>query len=57
MIIVFVTVTVTVTVIQFSMTDLSLAHSVTSMVENHTALTGFHYRYGYKMKVIYYERT
>ncbi|XP_023349687.1 failed axon connections [Eurytemora carolleeae] len=37
---------------QYSMTDLSLAHSVTSMVENHTALTGFHYRYGYKMKVI-----
>jgi len=27
----------------------SIAHSVTSMVENHTAITGFHYRYGYNM--------
>ena len=36
--------------------DLAAGHMAQSMIENHTALTGFHYRYGYHMQVpiLYY---
>jgi len=33
----------------YSLRDKSIAHAVVSMVENHTAITGFHYRYGLHM--------
>lgn len=35
---------------ELNKTDEAIGHAATSMIENFTAHTGFHYRYGYHMK-------